>query len=350
MSTRPRARSGTSAPATRTRAARASTSSARRTAGRPACAFRGVQPFLWQTSEGSSILHAATFRRAAASGERHRRRRHLHAREVARQRVHLSAAAGPVVAQDDQNLDAEWGLSSFDRRHQLVRQRELSSCRSARTARGCTTAACWRRSLEDWRVTANFTLQSGTPLTPRVHAAPRRDVARGTNGTLRANYNGDAVQLREPDDRSVLQHRAPSRFRRPARSATPSRNMIIGPGSRQLNAQFSRDVRLGGTRVLSIQLNATNLLNIVNYAAVDTNVNSPTFGQVLSVRADAFDAAESAVPVLTRCSLRLSCRRLMSQLPAPSVPLRFASGDAQYAVRALAVPSALRPSSLASRA
>jgi hypothetical protein len=33
-----------------------------------------------------------------------------------------------------------------------------------------------------------------------------------------------------------------------------------------------------------MQLNATNLLNTVNYAAVDTVVNSPTFGQVLSVR------------------------------------------------------------------
>ena len=32
--------------------------------------------------------------------------------------------------------------------------------------------------------------------------------------------------------------------------------MIIGPGSRQLNAQFSRDVRLGGTRALTLQLNA----------------------------------------------------------------------------------------------
>jgi hypothetical protein len=33
-----------------------------------------------------------------------------------------------------------------------------------------------------------------------------------------------------------------------------------------------------------VQLNATNLLNAVNYGAVDTVVNSPTFGQVLSVR------------------------------------------------------------------
>ena len=65
--------------------------------------------------------------------------------------------------------------------------------------------------------------------------------------------------------------------------------MIIGPGSRLLNAQFSRDVRLSGNRVSRIQVNTNNLLNMVNYGAIDTVVNSPTFGQVLSVRGDAVD-------------------------------------------------------------
>ena len=65
---------------------------------------------------------------------------------------------------------------------------------------------------------------------------------------------------------------------------TASRNLIIGPGSKLLNAQISRDLRLGGTRVVTLQLNANNLLNLVNYAGIDTVVNSPTFGQVFSVR------------------------------------------------------------------
>jgi hypothetical protein len=65
---------------------------------------------------------------------------------------------------------------------------------------------------------------------------------------------------------------------------TSPRNIIIGPGSRQLDANLSRDIRLGGTRALTIQFRATNLLNLVNYLAVDTYVNSPTFGEVLSVQ------------------------------------------------------------------
>jgi hypothetical protein len=36
--------------------------------------------------------------------------------------------------------------------------------------------------------------------------------------------------------------------------------------------------------VLSVNLTASNLLNMVNYTGIDTMVNSPTFGQVTSVR------------------------------------------------------------------
>ena len=62
------------------------------------------------------------------------------------------------------------------------------------------------------------------------------------------------------------------------------RNAITGPGSRQLNALFQRDLRIGGTRALTLQINAANLLNTVQWASVDTNVNSQTFGHVLSAR------------------------------------------------------------------
>jgi hypothetical protein len=63
-----------------------------------------------------------------------------------------------------------------------------------------------------------------------------------------------------------------------------ARNMIVGPGARQLNATLTRDVRLGGNRFVTLQVNATNLLNTVQWGSIDTNVNSPTFGEVLSAR------------------------------------------------------------------
>jgi hypothetical protein len=48
---------------------------------------------------------------------------------------------------------------------------------------------------------------------------------------------------------------------------------------------LTRDVALSQTRSLSINVNANNLLNTVNFASIDTNVNSPTFGEVLAVNA-----------------------------------------------------------------
>ena len=109
------------------------------------------------------------------------------------------------------------------------------------------------------------------------------DVARGTNGTLRANYTGAQVSIENPTIDRFFNTTA---FFIPPTGTygNASRNMIIGPGSRLLNMQVARDVRMGGTRVMTIQMNTNNLLNMVNWGTIDTVVNSPTFGQVLSVR------------------------------------------------------------------
>ena len=239
-----------------------------------------VQPFLWQTSEGSSRLHAATFRA---------RRRPVNGVGVgasytlARSRDNASSlgGAGSIVAQDDQNLAAEWGLSSFDRRHHLSTDVvvELPFGENRPWLNG---GGAWAALLENWRASASFVWQSGTPYTPRVTGSTA-DVARGTNGTLRADYSGDPIRLQDPTI-DLFFNTAAFSLPEPGTFGDASRNLIVGPGSRQLNAQFARDVRFGGSRAVTVQLSATNLLNMVNFAAIDTVVNSPTFGQVLSVR------------------------------------------------------------------
>jgi hypothetical protein len=240
----------------------------------------GVQPFLWQSSDGSSVLHAATFRfsrrpaKGIGGGVTY---------TLAKSRDNASSigGGGTNVAQDDQNLAAEWGLSSFDRRHQLSTNTSVE-LPFGPNRRWFPQPGLAQSLLRDWRFSTTFTWQSGTPYTPRV-AGAASDVARGTNGTLRANYIGGPISVADP---TIDRFFNTSAFTVPAAGAfgNASRNMIIGPGSRQLNAQLSRDLRLHSTRVLSVQLNANNLLNMVNYGAIDTVVNSPTFGQILSVR------------------------------------------------------------------
>jgi hypothetical protein len=239
-----------------------------------------VEPFLWQTSDGKSVLHAASFRaqrrpvKGIGGGVNY---------TLAKSRDDASSigGGGSTVAQDDQNLAAEWGLSSFDRRHQFSANLnvELPFGPNKRWLNG---GGPWAKMFEGWRATMNITLQSGTPVTPRVLSSAS-DVARGTNGTLRANYNGEPIGISDP---SIDRFFNTAAFTLPAAGTfgDASRNMIIGPGSKQLNAQFSRDVQMARNRSISVQLNATNLLNLVNYQGIDSVVNSPTFGQIISVR------------------------------------------------------------------
>jgi hypothetical protein len=239
-----------------------------------------VQAFNWQTAEGISVLNAGTFR--------------LQRRMVkgiggsvtytlAKSMDNASNIGGgaTVVAQNDQDLAAEYSLSSFDRRHQIASDLsfELPFGPNKHWLHSGGRAAAL---LGGWRGSANFTWQSGTPFTPRVTNAAT-DVSRGTNGTLRANYNGDAISLASP---TIAEFFNTAAFSIPIAGTfgNAPRNLIIGPGSRLLNAQISRDVRMHGNRAVTIQATASNILNMVNYAAIDTLVNSPTFGQVLSVR------------------------------------------------------------------
>jgi hypothetical protein len=241
--------------------------------------IEGVQPFLWQTSEGASRLNAAAFRvsRRPVKGIGGSL-----SYTLAKSRDNASSMGGAtVVAQNDQDLNGEWGLSSFDRRHQLTADLNVE-LPFGPNRKWLSKGGFWTSVLRDWRFTSTITVQTGTPFSPLVQGAAT-DVARGTNGTLRADYNGQPVQISSPTIDRFFNTTA---FTIPATGAfgNATRNMIIGPGSKQVNAQFARDIRLGREHVVSVQWNATNLFNTVNYGSLDTNLNSPTFGQILSAR------------------------------------------------------------------
>jgi hypothetical protein len=239
-----------------------------------------VQPFLWQTSEGNSTLHALTVRvrknqtRGVAGTASYTLAKSI-------DNASSIGGGGQVVAQNDQDLAAERGLSSFDRRHQFESNLSYELPFGA-NRRWLHDGGSWAALFSGWSLSASFTAQSGTPFTARV-LADASDVARGTSGTLRADYLGGIVGLSDP---SLLRFFNTNAFAVPASGTfgDAGRNTIIGPGVTQLNASLGRDVRLTGTQVLSLRLEATNVLNSVRFGAIDTAVNSPTFGQVISIQ------------------------------------------------------------------
>ena len=243
-------------------------------------AVGGAQPYIWESSDGRSMMNGGTFQlqRRLANGYRGGLS-YTFAKSM--DSASSLGAGGTVVAQNDKDLESEWGISSFDRRHQISGNAyiELPWGPNRRWLKdGGTLAGLFG----EWSVQLNVTLQSGTPLTARVLGAST-DLLRGVNGSLRADYNGAPIQVTNPTIDEFFNVAA---FSAPAQGmfGTSLRNMIVGPGGRQLNATFQRDVRLGNTRAMTLQVNAVNLLNTVQWAGVDTNVNSPTFGQVTSVR------------------------------------------------------------------
>ena len=63
-----------------------------------------------------------------------------------------------------------------------------------------------------------------------------------------------------------------------------TRNLIVGPGSHNLNMNLSKNVTFSRSQGATIRLQATNVLNTVQFSTIDAVVNSPTFGQVTAVR------------------------------------------------------------------
>jgi hypothetical protein len=239
----------------------------------------GVLPFIWESSAGSSIMHAVTFRlrkrltNGIAAGA---------AYTLSKSIDDASSIGGStgVVAQNDRDLQAERGLSSFDQRHRFSGDftYELPFGANKRWFNSGTAASL----LGNWQLNGNVSFASGTPFTARV-LGDISDVARGTNGTLRANYNGQPIEVSDPTS-TLFFNTAAFSIPAPGTFGSAGRNTIIGPGTSVVNLGVTRNITFGQTRGLSIQLLASNLFNTVQFASIDSIVNSPTFGQVTAVR------------------------------------------------------------------
>jgi hypothetical protein len=176
--------------------------------------------------------------------------------------------SGTVFAQDWLDLGAEYGPSSFDRRHELTVQVQYT------TGVGVSGGALidgWRGTLlKGWTLAAQLRSGSGLPLTPYLL---RPTAGTGYTGSIRASLTGDSTAA--PDGYYLN----PAAYMAPALGAwgNAGRNSARGPAEFSLDGSLTRSFRMGG-RTVDFRLDATNLLNRVTYAAVNTLVGSPQFG------------------------------------------------------------------------
>jgi hypothetical protein len=239
----------------------------------------GVAPFIYESSGADSIMNALTLRlRKRMTGGIAVGGSYTLSKSI--DDASSIAGTGGSVAQNDQDLAAERGLSSFDQRHRLSGDftYELPFGSNKRWFNGGAPA----QILGSWVLNGNFQLASGTPLTVRVLGAAS-DVSQGLNGTLRANYNGQPIALADPTTAQFFNTAAFS-LPAPGTFGNSGRDIVIGPGTSVMNLGLTRNITIGQTRALSVQFLASNVFNSVQFASVDTVLNSRTFGEVTSVR------------------------------------------------------------------
>ena len=191
-------------------------------------------------------------------------------------------SVGGAGAQNWTNLLDEEGNSSLDVRHK-VSGTYLYEMPFGKDKRWLTTGT-GSHILEGFSVSGTFTFATGLPLTP-VFSASQISVNCGTGGSFRPNLTG--LPLNQSTGQQWFN---PSAFSAPGIDpqypcgtfGNAPRNFISGPGIVQNNMSLSKTMQLGETRSLEIRATMSNVFNTVQYSGIDTNVESPTFGQVLS--------------------------------------------------------------------
>jgi hypothetical protein len=248
----------------------------RATPGSPLTAEQRLQignatGFTYETAQGSSIMHMGQIRltrrlvRGISSTA-------TYAFQKSLDNASSVGGGGGSVAQNDNNLRLERGLSSFDQRHHLNWQFQASSPAGGARGllRGKTTA---RKLLQGWTLNGGFNATSGTPLTARVSGNVVNTGGTGVFGAGRAQATGLSIEG------SPYFNLAAFTLPPAGQYGNAGRNTIPGLFQTSLNASFGRSFRIADTRrTLSIRVNANNLFNHITITNIGTTVNSSTWG------------------------------------------------------------------------
>jgi len=177
-----------------------------------------------------------------------------------------------TVAQQFDDISAERGLSSFDRRQVLTAtglwQSQVGGASSFLANRGWITTA-----LKDWIVTGTLTAETGLPLTAQVLGNLSDTAGTGNVGSGRAEATGLPVE-----NGSGFFNLAAFTIPAAGTYGNAGRNTIPGPGLISLNFSLQRTMQITERLRLNIRADTTNITNHVNITAFGTVVNSQTYG------------------------------------------------------------------------
>jgi hypothetical protein len=252
----------------------------------------GLQPFTYESSAGNSVYHSGSirFRKRLAHGVG------LSGTYIYSKSIDDASSIGGgagIVAQNPFDIAADRGLSSFDQRHKFTGNwiYDFPFGDSHRFG----SKGFWLQALGGWQWSGDFTIASGLPFTPRV-LGNAVDLSRGVTGSLRANVTGEPINLANPTAQEFFNTAAFCAPVSPGISSPTAsnpclnplgttfgdagRDIIEGPGQITVDTSLSKTFTIKESRALEFRVQATNILNSVQFTAINTSVNSLTFGQV----------------------------------------------------------------------
>jgi len=226
--------------------------------------------FTYESSEGNSIYHAGQvrvmrrFRQGFSANALYTWGRSI-------DNASTLGGGGAVVAQNDRDLAAERGLSSFDRRHTLNLFWMFSTGFGRRGGGGPIASHVL---LRNWNWTGGITTRSGGPFTATVLGNRSDAGGTGAAGSSRADATGLPVTATEGYFNLLAFALPPA-----GQYGNAGRNTIPGPGSFSVNTSLGRTISLGETRrSLDIRAEANNVFNHVSISRIGTTVNSSNYG------------------------------------------------------------------------
>jgi hypothetical protein len=228
--------------------------------------------FTFESADGNSIYHAMQVRVT----RRFRRGVSFSALYTFGKSIDNSSTfggAGNTVAQDDKDLHAERGLSSFDRRHTLTGNFIFTSP-VANNNGFLASHDVLSKLLKDWTLSGSVSLMSGTPFTARVLGNQADTAGTGAVGAGRAEATGLPIQGGGGEFFNLAAFTVPPG----GQFGDAGRNTIEGPGMFALNASFGRSFSLNERRRIEFRLESTNVTNTVSITGIQTVVNSVTYG------------------------------------------------------------------------
>lgn len=227
--------------------------------------------FTFDSSDGNSILHSAMLR----VNRRLRNNISANLQYTFSKSIDDSSTfggAGNTVAQNANDLSAERGLSSFDRRHVLTLNYQFNSPVGGRNGM-FQNSQFLQKALKDWTLSGSTTAETGTPLTARVLGNIADTGGTGSIGSGRADASGLPV-----DSGSGYFNLAAFILPAAGQYGNAGRNTIPGPGMFVENLSLSRSIALGERRRFEMRVDGTNVFNHVNISNLSTVVNSITYG------------------------------------------------------------------------